>query len=33
MIKGTVTVLVDKGIKIERGMGYSDSVLGSGFYF
>ena len=32
MIKGTVTVLVDKGIKIERGMGYSDSVLGSGFF-
>lgn len=31
-IKGTVTVIVDKGIKIERGMGMSDAVLGSGFF-
>ena len=32
MIKGTVTVYVDKGIKIERGSGYVDAVLGSGFF-
>lgn len=32
MIKGTVTVFVDKGIKIKRGVGYADSVLGSGFF-
>lgn len=32
MISGTVTVLVDKGIKIRRGVGFSDSVIGSGFF-
>ncbi len=32
LIKGTVTVYVDKGIKIEKGMGYTDAVLGSGFF-
>ncbi|MGN0728615.1 S1C family serine protease [Treponema sp.] len=32
MIKGTVTVFVDKGIKIQRGIGYADAVLGSGFF-
>lgn len=32
MIKGTVTVFVDKGIKVQRGMGYVDAVLGSGFF-
>jgi S1-C subfamily serine protease len=32
MIKGTVTVYVDKGIKIQRGIGYADAVLGSGFF-
>ncbi|MBO4403857.1 MAG: trypsin-like peptidase domain-containing protein, partial [Treponema sp.] len=31
-INGTVTVYVDKGIKIERGLGYTDAVLGSGFF-
>src|SRR5574344_530159 len=31
-IKGTVTILVDKGIKVEKGVGYVDSVLGSGFF-
>lgn len=31
-IKGTVTVLVDKGLKIEKGMGFADMVLGSGFF-
>ncbi|MCQ2240537.1 S1C family serine protease [Treponema sp.] len=32
LISGTVTVYVDKGIKIQRGVGYADSVLGSGFF-
>lgn len=32
LIKGTVTVYVDKGIKVERGVGYTDGVLGSGFF-
>lgn len=32
LIKGTVTVWVDKGIKIENGMGYADRVIGSGFF-
>jgi S1-C subfamily serine protease len=32
MISGTVTVHVNRGIKLERGMGYPDRVIGSGFY-
>ncbi|MDR2602401.1 MAG: S1C family serine protease [Spirochaetaceae bacterium] len=32
MIKGVATVLVDRGIKIERGMGTPDRVLGSAFF-
>lgn len=32
LIKGTVTVYVDKGIKVEKGMGYVDAVIGSGFF-
>ena len=32
MINGVATVLVDRGIKIERGMGYADKVLGSAFF-
>ncbi|MBP5357572.1 MAG: serine protease, partial [Treponema sp.] len=32
MINGTVTVLVDKGIKVENGSGRVDSMLGSGFF-
>lgn len=32
MIKGTVTVWVDRGMRIEKGMGYSDIVIGSGFF-
>ncbi|MDR0495974.1 MAG: trypsin-like peptidase domain-containing protein [Treponema sp.] len=32
MIKGVATVLVDRGIKIERGRGYADRVLGSAFF-
>ena len=31
-VKGTVTVWVDRGIKIEKGIGYSDIVIGSGFF-
>ncbi len=31
-ISGTVTIWVDKGIKIENGMGYADRVIGSGFF-
>jgi S1-C subfamily serine protease len=32
MINGVATVMVDRGIKIERGMGYVDRVLGSAFF-
>ena len=32
MIDATITVFVDKGIKIEKGLGYSDIILGSGFF-
>jgi len=32
MIKGVATVLIDRGIKIERGMGYADKLLGSAFF-
>lgn len=32
LIKGTVTVYVDKGIKVEHGVGFNDGVLGSGFF-
>lgn len=32
LIEGTVTVWVDKGIKVENGMGYADRVIGSGFF-
>ncbi|OQA63518.1 MAG: putative periplasmic serine endoprotease DegP-like precursor [Spirochaetes bacterium ADurb.Bin269] len=32
MIKGTVTVWVDKGLRIENGVGYADRVIGSGFF-
>lgn len=31
-INGTVTVWVDKGVKVERGVGYADRVIGSGFF-
>ncbi len=31
-VKGTVTIWVDRGIKIERGIGYPDRVIGSGFF-
>jgi len=32
MIKGVATVVVDRGIRIERGMGIPDRVLGSAFF-
>ncbi|QEK00315.1 serine protease [Treponema phagedenis] len=32
MIKGTTTVWVDKGIRVEKGRGFSDKILGSGFF-
>lgn len=31
-VNGTVTIWVDKGIKVENGMGYADRVIGSGFF-
>jgi S1-C subfamily serine protease len=32
MIKGVATVLVDRGIKVEKGRGFNDRVLGSAFF-
>jgi serine protease Do len=32
MVSGTVTIWVNRGIKIEQGMGYPDRVIGSGFF-
>ncbi|NOY09172.1 MAG: PDZ domain-containing protein [Spirochaetes bacterium] len=32
MIKGTVTIWVDRGIKIEKGVGFPDRIIGSGFF-
>jgi S1-C subfamily serine protease len=32
MIKGVATILVDRGIRIERGRGIPDRVLGSAFF-
>ena len=32
MLPGTATVWVDKGIRIEGGIGYPDRVMGSGFF-
>jgi S1-C subfamily serine protease len=32
MIKGVATVLVDRGYRVERGMGMPDRVLGSAFF-
>ena len=31
-ISGTVTIWVDKGIKVQNGMGFADRVIGSGFF-
>lgn len=32
MVQGTVTIWVNRGIKIEKGMGFPDRVIGSGFF-
>ncbi|MDR1446057.1 MAG: S1C family serine protease [Treponema sp.] len=32
MIKGVVTILIDRGMRIERGRGIPDRVLGSAFF-
>ncbi|MBN2551937.1 MAG: trypsin-like peptidase domain-containing protein [Spirochaetales bacterium] len=32
MVKGTVTIWVNRGIKLEGGMGFPDRVIGSGFF-
>ncbi len=32
MVQGTATVWVDRGIKLERGVGRPDRVIGSGFF-
>jgi serine protease Do len=32
MLTGTVTILVNRGIKVEKGVGYPDRVIGSGFF-
>ncbi len=32
MIRGTVTIWVDKGTNIEQGIGYQDAALGAGFF-
>lgn len=31
-IKGTVTVWVDRGLKVQQRVGYADRVIGSGFF-
>jgi serine protease Do len=32
MLEGTVTMWVNRGVKIEKGVGYPDRVIGSGFF-
>jgi len=32
MVNGVATVIVDKGFKVERGMGFRDGVMGSAFF-
>jgi serine protease Do len=32
MLEGTVTIWVNRGIRIEKGVGYPDRVIGSGFF-
>ncbi len=32
LISGTVTIWVNRGIKLEDGIGYPDRIIGSGFY-
>ncbi|MBQ7158876.1 MAG: serine protease [Treponema sp.] len=31
-VSGTATIWVDRGLKVERGMGFADRVIGSGFF-
>ncbi len=31
-LEGTVTIWVDKGLRIEKGVGFPDRVIGSGFF-
>ena len=31
-ISGTVTIWVDRGLKVQNGMGFADRVIGSGFF-
>jgi serine protease Do len=32
MLKGTVTIWVNRGIRMDKGVGYPDRVIGSGFF-
>lgn len=32
MVRGTVTIWVNRGIKLEKGVGFPDRVIGSGFF-
>jgi len=32
MVKGVATVVIDRGMRIERGMGFADRILGSAFF-
>lgn len=32
LLKGTVTVWVDRGMSVQRGVGYANRVIGSGFF-
>jgi S1-C subfamily serine protease len=32
MLTGTVTILVDRGIRVQNGVGYPDQIIGSGFF-
>lgn len=32
MIKGTITVWVDRGLRVKNGVGFADRVIGSGFF-
>jgi serine protease Do len=32
MVRGTVTIWVNRGIKLERGVGFPDRVIGSGYF-
>jgi len=32
MVNGVATVVIDKGIKVEKGLGFPDRVLGSAFF-